>query len=264
MKFPLMHNVYESLSPQAELRRRSSSLPLFAIVGTPLALLTVWQPSTTIVGSLAIMVTGIILVGSAFSGYRRSQRRGPMLSIVPGGVAVHPYLGSIWFVLGQYAWFASMGPLMLISYLIYRDMLWAVIAFMVISCLALLASWTAAYRPGTIHRGPIMTLTPEYFEIHPMLADSPVRFPCASGPRIVHTEVVKVKHCVIKQANITTTGNETPMTIDITCLNLTAEQLQRVIGCFACRPQYRNILATTGGVDLVRTLVSENPVGWPA
>ena len=67
-----------------------------------------------------------------------------------------------------------------------------------------------------------------------------------------------------KRARITTTGSQTPTTIDITCLDLTYAQLQRLIGCFACRPQYRGVLATDGGVTLVRALIDNKPTGWPA
>ena len=72
-----------------------------------------------------------------------------------------------------------------------------------------------------------------------------------------------VKRDTTKRAHITTAGSQTPKTIDITCLDLTAEQLQRVIGCFACRPQYREALATEGGIELVRGLTSDNPALWP-
>ena len=73
-----------------------------------------------------------------------------------------------------------------------------------------------------------------------------------------------VKRDTTKRAHITTTGSPAPTTIDITCLDLTYAQLQRLIGCFACRPQYRGALATAEGPNLVRALVSENPAGWPA
>ena len=50
-------------------------------------------------------------------------------------------------------------------------------------------------------------------------------------------DFVTVKRDSTKKARITTTGNPVPTTIDITCLELTDEQVQRLIGCFAGRPQ---------------------------
>lgn len=82
-------------------------------------------------------------------------------------------------------------------------------------------------------------------------------------PYLAGIDLVTVKRDSTKKARITTTGNPAPTTIDITCLDLTYQQLQRLIGCFACRPQYRGALATDGGATLVRALIDDNPAGWP-
>lgn len=60
-----------------------------------------------------------------------------------------------------------------------------------------------------------------------------------------------------------TTASPVPTLIDITCLDWTQDQLQRTIGYFVCNPERRGILATAGGVDVVRALVSDNPELWP-
>ena len=129
---------------------------------------------------------------------------------------------------------------------------------------ALLLRHSAAYRTNTIHRAPILTLSPTHLEFHPLLETAPVRIPWDRGPFLVNIDCPVVNRDTTKRAHITTTGSQTPTTIDITCLDLTYAQLQRLIGCFACRPQYRGVLATDGGVTLVRALIDDKPAGWPA
>ena len=129
---------------------------------------------------------------------------------------------------------------------------------------ALLLRHSAAYRTNTIHRAPILTLSPTHLEFHPLLETAPVRIPWDRGPFLVNIDCPVVKRDTTKRAHITTTDSQTPTTIDITCLDLTYAQLQRLIGCFACRPQYRGVLATDGGVTLVRALIDNKPTGWPA
>ena len=128
---------------------------------------------------------------------------------------------------------------------------------------ALLLRHSAAYRTNTIHRAPILTLSPTHLEFHPLLETAPVRIPWDRGPFLVNIDCPVVNRDTTKRAHITTTGSQTPTTIDITCLDLTYAQLQRLIGCFACRPQYRGALATDGGVTLVRALIDDNPALWP-
>lgn len=128
---------------------------------------------------------------------------------------------------------------------------------------ALLLRHSAAYRTNTIHRATILTLSPTHLEFHSLLETAPVRIPWDRGPFPVNIDCPVVKRDSTKKARITTTGSPAPTTIDITCLDLTYAQLQRLIGCFACRPQYRGVLATDDGVELVRALLSDNPAGWP-
>ena len=128
---------------------------------------------------------------------------------------------------------------------------------------AFLLRRSAAYRTNTIHRAPILTLSPTHLEFHPLLETAPVRIPWDRRPFLVNIDYPVVKRDTTKRAHITTADSQTPTTIDITCLDLTYEQLQRLIGCFACRPQYREALATEGGIELVRGLTSDNPALWP-
>lgn len=139
-----------------------------------------------------------------------------------------------------------------------------IVSASIITVIAVAVRSRSAYKPSKIHGGPILTFTPTYLEFHPLPSPTPIRIPWDQAPFIAAVEYPTVKRDVVTIAHVMTTASPTPTLIDITCLSLTPAQLQRTIGCFACRPQYRGILATAEGPNLVRALVSENPAGWPA
>ena len=49
---------------------------------------------------------------------------------------------------------------------------------------ALLLRHSAAYRTNTIHRAPILPLSPTHLEFHPLLETAPVRIPWDRGPSL--------------------------------------------------------------------------------
>lgn len=49
---------------------------------------------------------------------------------------------------------------------------------------ALLLRHSAAYRTNTIHRTPILPLSPTHLEFHPLLETAPVRIPWDRGPSL--------------------------------------------------------------------------------
>lgn len=120
----------------------------------------------------------------------------------------------------------------------------------VISVIAVAVRNRSAYKPSTIHGGPILTLTP-------------IRIPWDQAPFITAIVYPTVSADAIQRAHVMTTASQAPTLIDITCLDWTQDQLQRTIEYFVCNPERRGILATGEGIDLVRALVSDNPTVWP-
>jgi hypothetical protein len=214
----------------------------------------------------------------------RRRRYGPDLTLSNEAVCLFPFTAPIKLVAADLILLASLFPASLVACLLTRSSILP-IAFPQISnairavtdamdvftiviglagtVTALLLRHSAAYRTNTIHRAPILTLSPTHLEFHPLLETVPVRIPWDRRPFLVNIDYPVVKRDTTKRAYITTTDSQTPTMIDITCLDLTREQLQRIIGCFACRPQYRDTLATEGGIELVRGLASDNPALWP-
>ena len=214
----------------------------------------------------------------------RRLRRGPDLALSNGGVGLTPMTAPIKLVTADFIQLAATFPISLIACALVHSPvfssassttrgtvsavsigmdIFAVLIGLTATGVALSVRRGTAYRLNTIHQGPILTLTPTHLEFHPLLEAEPVTIAWDRMPYLAGIDLVTVKRDTTKKARITTTGSPAPTTVDITCLDLTYEQLQRLIGCFACRPQYRGALATDGGVELVRALLSDNPAGWP-
>ena len=253
-----------------------------------IALLNLWLLWLT---PLSIIILGIyFFAGHASTRFyyaaalSRRLRRGPDLTFSNGGVGLTPLIAPIKLVTADFIRLAAAFPISLIACALTHSPvlssastatggavsavtigmdIFTVVFGLAVTGTVLFVWRGTAYRLNTIHRGPILTLTPTHLEIHPLLEAEPVTIAWDRMPYLAGIDLVTVKRDSTKKARITTTGNPVPTTIDITCLDLTYEQLQRVIGCFACRPQYRGALATDGGVTLVRALIDDNPALWP-
>ena len=214
----------------------------------------------------------------------RRRRLGPDLTLSNEAVGLFPFTAPIKLVAADFILVAAFFPVSLVACLVTHSAIlptafpefisslsivtnamdvFTIVLGLAGTVTALLLRHSAAYRTNTIHRTPILTLSPTHLEFHPLLETAPVRIPWDRRPFLVNIDYPVVKRDTTKRAHITTTDSQTPTTIDITCLDLTYEQLQRLIGCFACRPQYRGALATDGGVTLVRALIDDNPALWP-
>ena len=215
----------------------------------------------------------------------RRRRYGPDLTLSNEAVCLFPFAAPIKLVAADFILVAAFFPVSLVACLVTHSTIlptafpeffsnlsavtnvidvFTIVIGLAGTVTALLLRHSAAYRTNTIHRAPILTLSPTHLEFHPLLETAPVRIPWDQRPFLVNIDYPVVKRDTTKRAHITTTDSQTPTTIDITCLDLTYEQLQRLIGCFACRPQYRDTLATEGGIELVRGLTEDNPALWPA
>lgn len=214
----------------------------------------------------------------------RRRRYGPDLTLSNEAVCLFPFAAPIKLVAADFILVAAFFPVSLVACLVTHSTIlptafpeffsnlsavtnvidvFTIVIGLAGTVTALLLRHSAAYRTNTIHRAPILTLSPTHLEFHPLLETVPVRIPWDRRPFLVNIDYPVVKRDTTKRAHITTTDSQTPTTIDITCLDLTYEQLQRLIGCFACRPQYRDTLATEGGIELVRGLTEDNPALWP-
>lgn len=280
----MLTNKYDGPLNSAAVFALTVSAALYSFIAL-LNLLLLWLTP------LSIIILGIyFFAGHASTRFyyaaalSRRLRRGPDLTFSNGGVGLTPLIAPIKLVTADFIRLAAAFPISLIACALTHSPvlssastatggavsavtigmdIFTVVFGLAVTGTVLFVWRGTAYRLNTIHRGPILTLTPTHLEIHPLLEAEPVTIAWDRMPYLAGIDLVTVKRDSTKKARITTTGNPVPTTIDITCLDLTYEQLQRVIGCFACRPQYRGALATDGGVTLVRALIDDNPALWP-
>ena len=280
----MLTNKYDAPLNSAAVFALTVSAALYSFI----ALLNLWL---LWLSPLSIIILGIyFFAGHASTRFyyaaalSRRLRRGPDLTFSNGGVGLTPLIAPIKLVTADFIRLAAAFPISLIACALTHSPvlssastatggavsavtigmdIFTVVFGLAVTGTVLFVWRGTAYRLNTIHRGPILTLTPTHLEIHPLLEAEPVTIAWDRMPYLAGIDLVTVKRDSTKKARITTTGNPVPTTIDITCLDLTYEQLQRVIGCFACRPQYRGALATDGGVTLVRALIDDNPALWP-
>lgn len=280
----MLTNKYDGPLNSAAVFALTVSAALYSFIAL-LNLLLLWLTP------LSIIILGIyFFAGHASTRFyyaaalSRRLRRGPDLTFSNGGVGLTPMTAPIKLVTADFIRLAAAFPISLIACALTHSTvlssastatsgavsavtismdIFTVVFGLAVTGVALFVRRGTAYRLNTIHQGPILTLTPTHLEFHPLLEAEPVTIAWDRMPYLAGIDLVTVKRDSTKKARITTTGNPVPTTIDITCLDLTYEQLQRLIGCFACRPQYRGALATDGGITLVRALIDDNPALWP-
>ena len=281
----MLTNKYDAPLNSAAVFALTVSAALYSFI----ALLNLWL---LWLSPLSIIILGIyFFAGHASTRFyyaaalSRRLRRGPDLTFSNGGVGLTPLIAPIKLVTADFIRLAAAFPISLIACALTHSPvlssastatggavsavtigmdIFTVVFGLAVTGTVLFVWRGTAYRLNTIHRGPILTLTPTHLEIHPLLEAEPVTIAWDRMPYLAGIDLVTVKRDSTKKARITTTGSPAPTTIDITCLDLTYAQLQRLIGCFACRPQYRGALATDDGVTLVRALIDDKPTGWPA
>ena len=274
----LLTNKYEVL-PQSSTPALLTVSAFLYVFMAALNIFLLWLSPLSLYVLLVYLLVGMAATRVYFAGeVSRRQRRGPTVTLSNTAVTVSPMTAPIYMITAETFLLLSLFPVSLISVALTRTILasspgTSLTAALDVVCVALGAAGAVgavamrrgtAYRPRAIHDGPLVALSPTHLEFHPLLSPTPIRIPWDQAPFIAAVEYPTVKRDVVTIAHVMTTASPTPTLIDITCLSLTPAQLQRTIGCFACRPQYRGILATAEGPNLVRALVSENPAGWPA
>lgn len=225
---------------------------------------------------LSIFVLGVAcFTGMALSSFyfavalARRIRRGPSLAHSDGAVSVAYLRLPINVNTLFFCTYLSMFPFALIGCALERTSTFpsgftpllpaldavTIVSASIITVIAVTVRSRSAYKPSTIHGGPILTFTPTYLEFHPLPSPTPIRIPWAQAPYVTAIDYPTVRADVIQRAHIMTTASPAPTLIDITCLDWTQDQLQRTIGYFVCNPERRGILATAGGIDVVRALL---------
>ena len=126
----------------------------------------------------------------------------------------------------------------------------------IISGLFFLTFVGSPYRRDAIHQGPLMRVSPEYFEIHPLTDKEPTRIPWDLHPRITggHEDTTANGACLF--VHVSLDGLEEDLVFDMTGTPISFSQLERLIDYFVDKPEERAKLGRLEGAQLVRSLLT--------
>ena len=126
----------------------------------------------------------------------------------------------------------------------------------IISGLFFLTFVGSPYRRDAIHQGPLMRVSPEYFEIHPLTDKEPTRIPWDLHPRITggHEDTTANGACLF--VHVSLDGLEEDLVFDMTGTPISFSQLERLIDYFVDKPEERAKLGRPEGAQLVRSLLT--------
>ena len=126
----------------------------------------------------------------------------------------------------------------------------------IISGFFFVALTSSPYRRDAIHQGPLMLLSPEYFEIHPLTDKEPTSIPWDLHPRITggHEDTTANGPCLF--VHISLDGLENDLVFDVTGTPISFSQLERLVAYFVGKPEERAKLGRPEGARLVRSLLT--------
>lgn len=126
----------------------------------------------------------------------------------------------------------------------------------IISGLFFLTFVGSPYRRDAIHQGPLMRVSPDYFEIHPLTDKEPTYIPWDLHPSITggHEDTTANGACLF--VHVSLDGLEEDLVFDMTGTPISFSQLERLIDYFVDKPEERAKLGQPEGARLVRSLLT--------
>ena len=214
---------------------------------------------------LALFFTGFfILLGIAFFliGLVELVRRsmGVKVHVEEQGVALYPSLGARRARQAMAALGIGCAPIALvIEYAVGDSIVGFIVATIggcIISGMFFLAFVGSPYRRGEIHQGPLMRVSAEYFEIHPLTDKEPTCIPWDLHPSITggHEDTTANGPCLF--VHVSLDGLEEDLVFDMTGTPIKFSQLARLVAYFVNKPEERAKLGLPEGAQLVRSLLT--------
>lgn len=126
----------------------------------------------------------------------------------------------------------------------------------IVSWLFFLTFVDSPYRRDAIHQGPLMRVSPDYFEIHPLTDKEPTYIPWDLHPSITggHEDTTANGACLF--VHVSLDGLEEDLVFDMTGTPISFSQLERLIDYFVDKPEERAKLGQPEGARLVRSLLT--------
>ena len=214
---------------------------------------------------LALFFAGFfILLGIAFFliGLVELVRRsmGVKVHVEDQGMALYPTLGALRARLAMATPGIGCAPIALIIEYALGDSIVGFIVTAIVGCiisgLFFLTFVGSRYRRDAIHQGPLMRVSPEYFEIHPLTDKEPTRIPWDLHPSITggHEDITADGACLFAHVSLDDLDND--LVFDMTGTPISFSQLERLIDYFVDKPEERAKLGQPEGARLVRSLLT--------
>lgn len=228
-------------------------------------------------GALALVTVGRLPPGLAlfFAGFfillgivsfliglvelvRRSM--GVNVHVEDQGMALYPTLGALRARLAMATPGIGCAPIAIFIEYALGDSIVGFIVTAIVGCiisgLFFLTFVGSPYRRDAIHQGPLMRVSPEYFEIHPLTDKEPTRIPWDLHPRITggHEDTTANGACLF--VHVSLDGLEEDLVFDMTGTPISFSQLERLIDYFVDKPEERAKLGQQEGARLVRSLLT--------
>lgn len=214
---------------------------------------------------LALFFAGFfILLGIAFFliGLVELVRRsmGVNVHVEDQGMALYPTLGALRARLAMATPGIGCAPIAIFIEYALGDSIVGFIVTAIVGCiisgLFFLTFVGSPYRRDAIHQGPLMRVSPEYFEIHPLTDKEPTRIPWDLHPRITggHEDTTANGACLF--VHVSLDGLEEDLVFDMTGTPISFSQLERLIDYFVDKPEERAKLGQPEGARLVRSLLT--------
>lgn len=189
---------------------------------------------------------------------RRSM--GVNVHVEDQGMALYPTLGALRARLAMATPGIGCAPIAIFIEYALGDSIVGFIVTAIVGCiisgLFFLTFVGSPYRRDAIHQGPLMRVSPEYFEIHPLTDKEPTRIPWDLHPRITggHEDTTANGACLF--VHVSLDGLEEDLVFDMTGTPISFSQLERLIDYFVDKPEERAKLGQQEGARLVRSLLT--------
>ena len=184
------------------------------------------------------------------------QRRGVLMRVEPQGIALYPFIFPFYVSTISSVILMSCGPIALLLFLIHPDAISGLILGFSYSFLGYTMLKMTEYRPSRIHRSPLITLTPDYLAIQPLLHDNPTRIRWDHNPQIEGFELFVANKESHQLMHVSTQDSEDALVFDMKGMPICYWQLARLINHFVAHPEDRATLGTPQGPQLVADILT--------
>ena len=175
-------------------------------------------------------------------------------------MALYPPLGALRARQAMVASGIGCAPIALFIEYALGDSIIGFIGSAIVGCifsgLFFVALTSSPYRRGAIHQGPLMLLSPEYFEIHPLTDSAPTPIPWDMYPRIEGFTADDSAFFPCMLMHVSVDGLDNDLVFDMTGTPISFSQLERLIDYFVDKPEERAKLGQPEGARLVRSLLT--------